>query len=79
MKLLAASAFGLGVSLAAITASQAMPIVPLDQKLPDGAIIRVIEGCGPNGHRGPGGYCRPRYSCPPGWHAGRYGWHCFRN
>jgi hypothetical protein len=42
-------------------------------------IIKVIEGCGPNGHRGPGGHCRPRGSCPAGWHAGPQGWHCFRN
>jgi hypothetical protein len=47
MKLLLASAVAFGLNLAAISASQAMSIVPLDQKLPDGAIIRVIEGCGP--------------------------------
>jgi hypothetical protein len=79
MKLLLASAVAFGLNLAAISASEAMTIVPLDQKLPDGAIIRVIEGCGPYGHRGPGGFCRPRWSCPPGWHTGPYGWHCFRN
>jgi hypothetical protein len=79
MKLLLASAVAFGLNLAAISASQAMPIVALDQKLPDGAIIRVIEGCGPNGHRGPGGFCRPRWSCPYGWHSGPYGWHCFPN
>ena len=78
MKLLLASAVAFGLNLAPISASQAMPIVP-DQKLPDGTIIRVIEGCGPNGHRGPGGFCRPRWSCPAGWHPGPYGWHCFRN
>jgi hypothetical protein len=78
MKLLLASAVAFGLNLAPIAASQAMPIVP-DQKLPDGMIIRVIEGCGPNGHRGPGGFCRPRWSCPAGWHPGPYGWHCFRN
>jgi hypothetical protein len=79
MKLLLASAVAFGLNLAAISASQAMPIVPPDKNLPDGAIIRVIEGCGPNGHRGPGGFCRPRWSCPPGWHSGPYGWHCFPN
>ena len=79
MKLLAAAAVAFGLSSAAITASQAMPMVPLDQNLPDGAIIRVIEGCGPGWHRGPYGACRPRFSCPPGWHSGPYGWHCFRN
>jgi hypothetical protein len=42
-------------------------------------IIKVIEGCGPNGHRGPEGMCRPRWNCPPGWHPGPQGWHCFRN
>ena len=79
MKLILASAVAFGLNLAAISASQAMPIVPPDKNLPDGAIIRVIEGCGPNGHRGPGGFCRPRWSCPPGWHSGPYGWHCFPN
>jgi hypothetical protein len=58
--------------------SQAMPVAPVHQDEAT-AVIKVIEGCGPNGHRGPYGRCRPRYSCPAGWHPGPYGWHCFRN
>ncbi len=42
-------------------------------------IARVAQGCGPGFHRGPYGACRPLYSCPRGWHPGRYGRRCFRN
>jgi hypothetical protein len=80
MKFLAASAFGLVLSLTAMTASQAMPLAPLGQTLSDdGVIIRVAGGCGPGWHRGPYGGCRPMYNCPLGWHSGPYGRQCFRN
>ncbi|MGA7805713.1 GCG_CRPN prefix-to-repeats domain-containing protein [Bradyrhizobium sp.] len=76
---LVAPVLALGLGLAAITASQAMPLAPLNQPSDDGAIIRVAGGCGPGGHRGPYGGCRPMYNCPPGWHSGPYGRRCFRN
>lgn len=80
MKLLAASAVALGLSFAAMTSSQAMPLAPLGPYISDdGAIIRVADGCGPGMHRGPYGACRPLYSCPWGWHSGPYGYRCFRN
>jgi hypothetical protein len=80
MKLLAASAFALGISFAAITASQAMPVAPLEQtQSASGEVIRVADGCGWGFHRGPYGGCRPMYNCPPGWHSGPYGRRCFRN
>jgi hypothetical protein len=78
MKFLAASALALGLSLAAMTASQAMPLAPLAQAS-SGEIIHVSGGCGYYGHRGPYGGCRRIYTCPPGWHSGRYGQRCFRN
>jgi hypothetical protein len=74
----AAFVVALGLSLSAMTASQAMPLAPLDQAA-SGDTIRVAGGCGPGGHRGPYGGCRPMYNCPRGWHPGRYGFHCFRN
>jgi hypothetical protein len=78
MKILAISAFAIGLGLAAVTASQAMPLAPLDQSaLTD--TIRVAGGCGPGWHRGPYGGCRPMFNCPPGWHSGPFGRHCFRN
>jgi hypothetical protein len=77
MKFLAASLFAIGVSLAA-SASQAMPVAPLDQTA-SADTIRVAGGCGPGWHRGPYGGCRPMYNCPPGWHSGPFGRHCFRN
>ena len=78
MKVLAASAVGLG--LAAMTSAQAMPLAPLGQTTSDdGAIIGVADGCGPGWHRGPYGACRPLYNCPPGWHTGPFGRRCFRN
>ena len=78
MKLLAASAFALGLSLAAMTASQAMPVASLDRTASVDT-IRVSGGCGPGGHRGPYGGCRPLYNCPRGWHTGPYGHRCSRN
>ena len=78
MKLLAVCIFGLGFGLAAMTASQAMPLAPLDQAA-SANTIQVAGGCGPGWHRGPYGGCRPLYNCPPGWHTGPYGKQCFRN
>jgi hypothetical protein len=78
MKLLAAAAVALGLSLTAMTASQAMPLAPLDQAA-TADTIRVAGGCGPGWHRGPYGGCRPMFNCPPGFHSGPYGRRCFRN
>jgi hypothetical protein len=77
MKMLAASAFAIGLGLMAISA-QAMPVAPLDPSASSDT-IRVADGCGPGFHRGPYCACRPLYSCPPGWHPGPYGRRCFRN
>jgi hypothetical protein len=80
MKILVASALAIGLSLAAISASSAMPIAPLDQsQAATDNTIRVAGGCGPGWHRGPYGGCRPMYNCPPGWHSGPFGRRCFRN
>jgi hypothetical protein len=79
MKLLAAAAVALGLSFAAITASQAMPASPLGAAASNDIVIQTSGGCGPYGHRGPYGGCRPIYNCPPGWHSGPYGQRCFRN
>jgi hypothetical protein len=78
MKLLTASAFAVGLSLMAMSASPAMPLAPLDQTISSDT-IRVDGGCGPGWHRGPYGGCRPMFNCPPGWHSGPFGRHCFRN
>jgi hypothetical protein len=60
---------GLGLGLAAMTASQAMPLAPLDRAA-SANTIHVAGGCGPGWHRGPYGGCRPMFNCPPGWHSG---------
>jgi hypothetical protein len=78
MKILAVSVFAAGLSLAAICASQAMPVAPPDQSLSTNT-IRVAGGCGPGFHRGPAGGCRPLFNCPAGWHPGPHGKRCFRN
>jgi hypothetical protein len=77
MKLLAASAFAIGLGLIAVSA-QAMPAYPVDRAVSN-EIIQVAQGCGPGWHRGPAGACRPLYNCPPGWHSGPFGRRCFRN
>src|SRR5258708_39463052 len=64
MKLLAASVFAIGLSLAAMTASKAMPVAPLDQSA-SADIIRVFGGCGYGGQRRPPGGGRPLWNCPP--------------
>ena len=80
MKIFAAFALAIGLALAAVSASQAMPIAPLDQSQATiDNTIRVAGGCGPGWHRGPYGGCRPMYNCPPGWHSGPFGRRCFRN
>jgi hypothetical protein len=78
MKMLVATAFAIGLSLAAVSASRAMPLAPLDRAMSSDT-IRVAQGCGPGWHRGPGGACRPLYNCPRGWHSGPFGKRCFRN
>jgi hypothetical protein len=82
MKILAASAFALGLGLMSISmpmSAQAMPLAPVDQSAASRDVIHVAQGCGPGFHRGPAGACRPLYNCPPGWHTGPYGKKCFRN
>ena len=80
MKILAASLFAVGVALASMSASQAMPVAPLDQAAAtDSVTIPVYGGCGYGMHRGPFGGCRPLYNCPPGWHPGPAGRRCYRN
>jgi hypothetical protein len=80
MKMLAASAFAIGLGLMGMSASQAMPLASFGQApAASNDIIPVAGGCGPGGHRGPYGGCRPLYNCPPGWHTGPYGRQCFRN
>ena len=77
MKILAASAFAIGLGLMAMSA-QAMPVSPVGSSAQND-VIRVAGGCGPGWHRGPYGGCRPLYNCPPGWHSGPFGRQCFRN
>jgi hypothetical protein len=77
MKVLAASAFAIGLGLMAMSA-QAMPVTPLDSAVASDT-VRVAGGCGAGWHRGPYGGCRPMYSCPIGWHPGPFGRQCFRN
>jgi hypothetical protein len=77
MKVLAASLLSLGLGLAAVSASQAMPVAPIASSQPE--VIKDAQGCGPGFHRGPYGACRPLYSCPLGWHPGPYGKQCFPN
>jgi hypothetical protein len=79
MKTLIAIAVIAGAGVIAAASSQAMPLLAPVQQDEASGIIKVAEGCGAGGHRGPYGHCRPRYSCPWGWHPGPYGWHCFRN
>ena len=48
---------------------------------PHGDIVEISGGCGPYGHRGRFGECRPNFyhhrACPFGFHLGPYGRRCF--
>jgi hypothetical protein len=77
MKVLLAAAVIAGAGL---FAASSLAMTPAPAHLPGATpIVKIVQGCGPNGHRGPGGHCRARHSCPRGWHPGPHGWHCFRN
>ena len=69
-------------------AALAAAIPHLAAPMNDPNVTQVYGGCGPYGHRGPAGYCRPGgqaggyvpgYSCPRGFHVGPYGRHCWPN
>ena len=76
MRVVASLALAVGLGLSAASA-QAMPFAASGGAGP--TISKAAYGCGAGMTRGPYGHCRPRFTCPPGWHPGRYGWHCFRN
>ena len=78
MKMPGVSVFAIGLGLMATSASQAMPVAPLDRSVSTDT-FRVAQGCGPVWHRGPYGRCRPMFNCPPGWHSGPFGRRCIRN
>jgi hypothetical protein len=94
MKIAIAAASLFGVVTLLSGCADAAPVA-LDQGLaaanalsPDeGNIIQVYGGCGPYGHRGPWGGCRPGgqwggygwRSCPPGFHLGPWGRRCWPN
>jgi hypothetical protein len=76
----------LAVSL--VTSASAAIIAPPVSH--DAGIVKVYGGCGIYGHRGPYGGCRPGGQaggywgwgvrpCPPGFHLGPYGQHCWPN
>ena len=86
MKCIATALVGAAMTLGLAAQAQAeIAIQPLGG---DAQIIQVYGGCGPMGHRGPYGGCRtggqwggyvPGRSCPPGFHVGPYGRHCWPN
>jgi hypothetical protein len=79
----------LGLALAAGFAAPvhaAMPVAPGGSM--ESPVVLAYGGCGPYGHRGPYGGCRAggqwggyRWGrpCPPGFHLGPYGRHCWPN
>jgi hypothetical protein len=77
MRSIAAFAAVAALGLSSISA-QAMPFSP-PGAVGDSMIVKAAYGCGPGMTRGPYGHCRPKFTCPWGWHPGPYGFHCFRN
>jgi hypothetical protein len=77
MRSVVALGFALGMALSTVGA-QAGPF-PATPVVGESMIVHVAYGCGPGRTRGPYGHCRPRFTCPRGWHPGPRGFHCFRN
>ena len=77
MRYVASLAIAAGLGFSSISA-QALPFSP-EGLTGDSMISKVRYDCGPGMTRGPYGHCRPRFTCPDGWHPGPHGWHCFRN
>ncbi len=84
---LCASVLSLGLS-SLVARAQPMPVLEQPHAGGNPDIVLVYGGCGPYGHRGPYGGCRPggqyggyrhSYACPPGFHLGAYGRHCWPN
>jgi len=79
----------IGIALAfglAVPAQAAVMVAPVEKS--SAPIVQVYGGCGPYGHRGPYGGCRAGGQwggygmgrpCPPGFHLGPYGRHCWPN
>ena len=74
--------------LAACLTAPASALPLLVDPAPEANIVKVYDGCGPFGHRGPLGFCRPGgqlggyirgLSCPAGWHIGPMGRRCWPN
>lgn len=73
--------------IAAVSSAQAMPVSGLEGAASPHVTL-VFGGCGPLGHRGPYGHCRAGgqfggygrgRACPPGFHLGPRGAHCWPN
>jgi hypothetical protein len=79
MKLILSAILSVGLVTSASAAMSVAPILDSDP-----GFVRVAEGCGPGGWRGPYGQCHYgpgwgwRRACPPGMHPGRYG-RCWPN
>lgn len=74
--------------LLASSQAEALTAVPLPLDTGSAPLVQVYGGCGPMGHRGPFGGCRPggqwggyRFgaACPRGFHLGPYGRRCWPN
>ena len=67
-----------GLGLAVGSAQAATVNVP-GPNFDNPLVQEVAYGCGPGWTRGPYGHCRPKYTCPRGFHPGPAGLHCVRN
>lgn len=67
----------LALALSTVAAT-AMPFDPSVGR-GDNSVAQARYGCGYGMTVGPYGHCRPRGTCPYGWHPGPHGWHCFRD
>ena len=75
---LAAAFLATGLGLAA-TSAEAFPVMSGTGGFDNGMVQNAAYMCGPGMTRGPYGHCRPRFSCPRGFHPGPQGFHCFPN
>ena len=75
--------FLIGSALAfGLTTAASAAVTPVPVGVPNSAVFKVAEGCGPGWWRGPGGRCHPMYNgraCPPGYHLGPERRRCWPN
>ncbi len=69
LRIMLAAAF-LSAGLGLATSAEAFPVGVALSNSDNPLLQHVAMGCGPGMTLGPYGHCRPKFTCPPGFHPG---------